>query len=60
MAIVDESSFELDTRQLHKLAEGFPAHPHEVVSGHPHTDLSYLRTAPGKEFRTHCWDECGH
>jgi hypothetical protein len=57
---VEESSFDVDSRQLRTLAAGYPNRHVKRPHAHPEADLSYLRTPAGAEFRRHCWDECGH
>lgn len=57
---MEESSFELDTRQVRTLAHGYPSRHQEMPHVHPDADLTYLKTSSGAEFRDHCWDECGH
>ena len=57
---MEESSFELDSRQVRTLAAGYPSRHKDRPTAHPDADLTYLRTPAGAEFRHHCWDECGH
>jgi len=57
---MEESSFELDSRQVRTLAHGYPSRHAEMPHAHPDADFTYLRTPAGAEFRDHCWDECGH
>lgn len=55
---MDESSFEIDSRQLAEASLRFPAHRLSPVDAHPVSDVSYLAQAP--EFGSHAWDEAGH
>jgi hypothetical protein len=57
---MEESSFELDSRQVRTLAGGYPARHREMPAAHPDADLTYMQARAGAEFRDHCWDECGH
>ena len=57
---MEESSFEMDSRQVRTLAHGYPSRHKEVPQAHPDADFTYLRKPAGAEFREHCWDECGH
>jgi hypothetical protein len=57
---MDESSFEMDSRQVRTLAHGYPSRHKEMPQAHPDADFTYLRKPAGAEFRDHCWDECGH
>jgi hypothetical protein len=57
---MEESSFELDSRQVRTLAHGYPSRHKEMPHAHPDADFTYLRAPAGAEFRDHCWDECGH
>ena len=57
---MEESSFEMDSRQVRTLANGYPSRHLEMPHAHPDADFTYLRTRAGAEFRDHCWDECGH
>jgi hypothetical protein len=57
---MDESSFELDTKQIRRLTVGYPRRHREATVAHPDSDLSYLTAPAGADFRGHCWDESGH
>ena len=57
---MDESSFEVDQKQLVESARKFPAHRHTEPLAHPSADMSYLAAAPGAAYGRHAWDECGH
>lgn len=58
--IMDESSFELDSAQIRQLTAGYPQRHREVAVAHPDSDLSYMTSSTGADFRGHCWDESGH
>lgn len=57
---MDESSFELDSAQIRQLTAGYPQRHREVAVAHPDSDLSYMTSSTGADFRGHCWDESGH
>jgi len=57
---MDESSFEMDSKQIRRLTAGYPQHHREVPVAHPDSDLSYMKASAGADFRGHCWDESGH
>ena len=57
---MDESSFEMDSKQIRQLTVGYPERHREVPVAHPDSDLSYMKASRGEDFRGHCWDESGH
>lgn len=57
---MDESSFELDSTQIRNLSAGYPRRHTEVSVAHPDSDLTYMQSSAGADFRGHCWDESGH
>jgi hypothetical protein len=56
---MEESAFEVDSRQLAETSLRFPASRLAPVASQPDGDVSYLRVAAGAEFGRHAWDEAG-
>ncbi len=57
---MDESSFEIDAKQVAEASARFPARRQAYSDAKPDRDVSYLGSAPGAEFGRHAWDEAGH
>jgi hypothetical protein len=57
---MDESSFEMDSSQIRQLTAGYPRRHREAAIAHPDSDLTYMKSSAGADFRGHCWDESGH
>lgn len=56
---MDETTFDIDSRQLAEASHRFPARRLPQRDARPAADFSYL-AAPAAEFGRHAWDEGGH
>jgi hypothetical protein len=56
---MDESTFDIDPKELAETSQRFPSHRRSIEDGHPDSDVSYLTTATSAEFGRHVWDESG-
>ncbi|MEV7396670.1 hypothetical protein [Aeromicrobium sp. NPDC092404] len=57
---MDESAFDIDTKQVAETSARFPAHRLAPRHAKPYTDVTYLEDSPSAEFGRHAWDEAGH
>ncbi|MCD9198280.1 hypothetical protein [Aeromicrobium wangtongii] len=57
---MEESSFEIDSRQLAETSSRFPAQRLAPAAARPSSDVSYLADGAGADFGRHAWDEGGH
>jgi hypothetical protein len=56
---MEESAFDVDSRQLAETSRRFPASRLAPAATRPVHDLRYLDTASAADFSLHAWDEAG-
>ena len=56
---MEETAFDVDSRQLAETSRRFPATRLAPVVPRPVGDVSYLSAPHGADFARHAWDEAG-